>query len=86
MKKLASKFQNSDIWLKIVLVALITFLLIASWVIVDAVMFFLTITIGTVGLFILSPFVALGIVAIAIIKYPKVKDFGEYSSYTKKYL
>lgn len=86
MKKLALKFQKGNFWSKLLWITLITLILIALWYVVSSVMFFLQVTVGTIGLLIASPFVAMGIIAIAIIKYPRVRDRDSYSDYVKKYL
>lgn len=86
MKFIAKKIQQGKPLEQLILLTGITLTLILSWFIISSVMFFLQTTVGTVGLFILSPFVALGIIAFSIIKYPKVKKYEDYPNYVKKYL
>lgn len=86
MKKLSRSFQKGNVWVKTGWVAIITFALIVLWIVLDSLMFFLSTTVGTIGLLCISPFIALGIISLSIIKYPRVKDYNEYSNYTKKYL
>ena len=86
MKKLASSFQNGNIWIKLVWTVGIALGLIVAWIIVQSVMFFLQTTIGFVGLMLSSIPVSMGIIAFSIMKHPKLKKLEDYSSYTQKYL
>ena len=83
MKKLSYRFQKGNFWSRLLWIVGITLSLIIGWYIIESIMFFLQTTVGTIGLFIISPFVSLGIIAFSIVKYPKEK---EYSSFVKKYL
>lgn len=86
MKKLASSFQNGNGWSKFLWVIGIAVSLIIAWIIVQSVMFFLQTTIGFIGLILLSVPVSMGIIAFSIMKYPRKKEYNEYSGYTQKYL
>ena len=86
MKKLSNSFQNGNIWIKLLWTVGIALGLIIGWIIVQSVMFFLQITIGFIGLVLLSIPVSMGIIAFSIMKHPKLKKLEDYSSYTQKYL
>ena len=86
MKKLANSFQNGNGWTKLLWVIGIAVSLIVSWIIIQSVMFFLQTTIGFIGLVLLSIPVSMAIIAFSIMRYPRKKEFHEYSSYTQKYL
>ena len=86
MKKLSSSFQNGNVWTKLLWVAGIAITLIAAWIIIQSVMFFLQTTIGFIGLMLSSIPVSMGIIAFSIMKHPKLKKLEDYSSYTQKYL
>ena len=86
MKKLASSFQNGNIWIKLVWTVGIALGLIVGWIIIQSAMFFLQTTIGFIGLLLLSIPVSMGIIAFSIMKHPKLKKLEDYSSYTQKYL
>ena len=86
MKKLSSSFQNGNVWTKLLWVVGIAITLIAAWIIIQSVMFFLQTTIGFVGLMLLSIPVSMGIIAFSIMKHPKIKKLEDYSGYTQKYL
>ena len=86
MKKLASSFQNGNIWIKLVWTVGIALGLIVGWIIIQSAMFFLQTTIGFIGLLLLSVPVSMGIIAFSIMKHPKLKKLEDYSSYTQKYL
>lgn len=86
MKKLSLNFQKGDIWTKLLWFVTITIALIVAWIVLDAVMFFLRTVLGLWGLLLLAPIVSLGIIALSIIIYPKVRDRDSYSKFTQKYL
>ena len=86
MKKLSNSFQNGTIWTKLLWVVGIALGLIIGWIIIQSVMFFLQTTIGFIGLVLLSIPVSMGIIAFSIMRYPRRKDYHEYSSFTQKYL
>ena len=86
MKKLSNSFQNGNGWTKLLWVIGIAVSLIVSWIIIQSVMFFLQTTIGFIGLVLLSIPVSMAIIAFSIMRYPRKKEFHEYSSYTQKYL
>ena len=86
MKKLSSSFQNGTIWIKLVWVVGLALALIAAWIIIQSVMFFLQTTIGFIGLMLLSIPASMGIIAFSIMKHPRKKEFNEYSKYVQKYL
>lgn len=86
MKKMSMKFQKGNVWEKLLIVTLTTLLVVATWFVVDSVMFFLQTVLTFWGLVLLAPIVALGIIAFSILKYPRVKDVDEYSVPVRKYL
>ena len=86
MKKLSNSFQNGNTWIKLVWVVGLALALIVGWIIIQSVMFFLQTTIGFIGLVLLSIPVSMAIIAFSIMRYPRKKEFHEYSSYTQKYL
>ena len=86
MKKLSNSFQNGTIWIKLVWVVGLALALIVGWIIIQSVMFFLQTTIGFIGLVLLSIPVSMAIIAFSIMRYPRRKDYHEYSSFTQKYL
>ena len=86
MKKLSNSFQKGDFWIKLLWIVGLALALIIGWVVVQSVMFFLQTTIGFIGLILLSIPVSMAIIAFSIMRYPRKKDFHEYSSYTQKYL
>ena len=86
MKKLSNSFQNGNVWTKLLWVVGIAITLIAAWIIIQSVMFFLQTTIGFIGLVLLSIPVSMAIIAFSIMRYPKLKKLEDYSSYTQKYL
>lgn len=86
MKKLSYKFQEGNFWTKLFYIVSITILLIVTWLVIDSIMFFLQTTVGTIGLLVASPFIAMGVVAFSILKHPKVRDRDSYSDFVKKYL
>ena len=86
MKKLSNSFQNGNIWIKLVWTVGIALGLIVAWIIIQSVMFFLQTTIGFIGLMLLSIPASMGIIAFSIMKYPRKKEFNEYSKYVQKYL
>ena len=86
MEKLSNSFQNGTIWTKLVWVVGLALALIVGWIIIQSVMFFLQTTIGFIGLILLSIPISMAIIAFSIMKYPRKKDYHEYSSYTQKYL
>ena len=86
MKKLSSSFQNGNVWTKLLWVVGIAITLIAAWIIIQSVMFFLQTTIGFIGLMLLSIPASMGIIAFSIMKHPRKKEFDEYSKYVQKYL
>ena len=86
MKKLSNSFQNGNIWTKLVWVVGLALALIIAWIVVQSVMFFLQTTIGFIGLVLLSIPVSMAIIAFSIMRYPRRKDYHEYSSFTQKYL
>ena len=86
MKKLSYRFQKGNFWSRLLWITGITASLIVGWYIIESIMFFLQTTVGTIGLFIISPFVSLGIIAFSIVKYPLVRDRDSYSKFTQKYL
>ena len=86
MKKLSNSFQNGTIWIKLVWVVGLALALIAAWIIIQSVMFFLQTTIGFIGLVLLSIPVSMGIIAFSIMKHPRKKEFNEYSKYVQRYL
>lgn len=86
MKKLSYSFQKGNFWSRLLWVASLTLSLIVGWCVIWSVGFFLMTTIGTIGLLLISPIVALGIIAFSIVKYPMVRDRDSYSNYVKRYL
>ena len=86
MKKLSNSFQNGTIWTKLVWVVGLALALIVGWIIIQSVMFFLQATLGFIGLMLLSIPVSMAIIAFSIMRYPRKKEYHEYSSYTQKYL
>ncbi|QXV86255.1 hypothetical protein [Staphylococcus phage SAP6] len=86
MKKLSKKFQKGGFWEKLFLFTVTTLLVVATWFLVDSVMFFLQTVLTFWGLVLLAPIVALGIIAFSILKYPRVKDITDYSEPVRKYL
>ncbi|AFO70766.1 hypothetical protein SPJ221_42 [Staphylococcus phage vB_SauH_SPJ2] len=86
MKKLSKKFQKGGFWEKLFLFTVTTLLVVATWFLVDSVMFFLQTVLTFWGLVLLAPIVALGIIAFSILKYPRVKDINDYSEPVRKYL
>ena len=86
MKKISNSFQNETIWIKLVWVVGLALALIVGWIIIQSVMFFLQTTIGFIGLILLSVPVSMAIIAFSIMRYPRRKDYHEYSSFTQKYL
>ena len=86
MKKLSSSFQNGNVWTKLLWVVGIAITLIAAWIIIQSVMFFLQTTLGFIGLMLLSIPVSMAIIAFSIMRHPRKKEYHEYSSYTQKYL
>lgn len=86
MKKLSNSFQNGTIWAKLVWVIGLALALIVGWIIIQSVMLFLQTTIGFIGLILLSIPISMAIIAFSIMRYPRKKDYHEYSSYTQKYL
>ena len=86
MKKLSNSFQNGNGWTKLLWVVGIAITLIAAWIIIQSVMFFLQTTLGFIGLMLLSIPVSMAIIAFSIMRHPRKKEYHEYSSYTQKYL
>ncbi|AKA61420.1 hypothetical protein BH792_gp170 [Staphylococcus phage Stau2] len=86
MKKLSKKFQKGGFWEKLFLFTVTTLLVVATWFLLDSVMFFLQTVLTFWGLVLLAPIVALGIIAFSILKYPRVKDINDYSEPVRKYL
>lgn len=86
MKKLSMRFQKANIWEKLLLLTLTTSMVVATWFVVDSVMFFLQTVLTFWGLVLLAPIVALGIIAFSIVKYPRVREYNEYSVPVRKYL
>ena len=86
MKKISNSFQNGNGWSKFLWVIGIAVSLIIAWIVVQSVMFFLQTTIGFIGLVLLSIPVSMAIIAFSIMRYPRKKDYHEYSSYAQKYL
>lgn len=86
MKKLSKKFQKGGFWEKLFLFTVTTLLVVATWFLVDSVMFFLQTVLTFWGLVLLAPIVAMGIIAFSILKYPRVKDITDYSEPVRKYL
>lgn len=86
MKKLSMRFQKANIWEKLLLFTLITLLVATAWFVVDGVMFFLQTVLAFWGLILLAPIVAMGIIAFSILKYPRVREYNEYSAPVRKYL
>ena len=86
MKKLSNSFQNGTIWTKLVWIVGLALGLIVGWIIIQSVMFFLQVTLGFIGLLLLSIPVSMAIIAFSIMRHPRKKEYHEYSSYTQKYL
>lgn len=86
MKKLSYSFQTGNFWSKLLWIASITIALIVGWYLIESIGFFLQSTVGIIGLLLISPIVALGIISFSIVKYPRVKEANEYSEYARKYL
>lgn len=86
MKKLSKKVQRADWLTRFFIFILLSFVIAFTYVVVDALIFFLNTTVGFIGLLTILPFISLGIMGLLVIKYPDRKEYNEYSGYVQKYI